>query len=302
MGIQSLAMESRSRLRGLVGLAVLAMCLVLARASLDELEGSQVQTLEEDLLEIGERLGGMAGNGTQAPANATGVATGKNATEPAPKTARSAELQAYIAKTKETLKKEGKNCDDATIETLARNLMIIDEAEKDTPRMRQIARELRTKGPKVHRVEVDDKQWAETQAERKAEAKAKQVEEAAQVKKAADAAKWKAEEGQMADKMIEKYKHQTENPKLDEQIEDAKGELETAHDKQANLFEATHANEHDPYGIVDKTKWGPPKKKKAGAESGTGTTATVAAAAAPAPAPAPAAAAAAAPATAPARL
>merc|ERR1712166_1360421 len=135
---------------------------------------------------------------------------------------------------------------------------------------------------------------------RKAEAKAKQVEEAAQVKKAADAAKWKAEEGQMADKMIEKYKHQTENPKLDEQIEDAKGELETAHDKQANLFEATHANEHDPYGIVDKTKWGPPKKKKAGAESGTGTTATVAAAAAPAPAPAPAAAAA--PATAPARL
>ena len=92
-------MESRSHLRGVVGLAVLAMCLVLARASLDELEGSQVQTLEghnglhipptyaltpvscsEDLLEIGERLGGMAGNGTQAPANATGVATGKNAT------------------------------------------------------------------------------------------------------------------------------------------------------------------------------------------------------------------------------
>ena len=32
--------------------------------------------------------------------------------------------------------KEGKDCDDETIERLASNLMIIDEAEKDTPRMR----------------------------------------------------------------------------------------------------------------------------------------------------------------------
>merc|ERR1711966_568295 len=168
---------------------------------------------------------------------------------------------------------EGKDCDDETIEKLASNLMIIDEAEKDTPRMREIARDLRTKGPKAHQVEVDDKQWAQTKSERQNEAKAKRAEEAAK-------------------KMIQKYEHQTLNPKLMQQIEDARTELAHAHETQEALFRETGAEKHDEYKIVDKTKWGPPKKKEAGAQSGTGTTATVAAAAAPAPAPAAAAAAA----------
>ena len=102
--------------------------------------------------------------------------------------------------------------------------------------------------------------------------------------------------------MIKKYEYQTLNPKLNEQIADAQSELASADERQKSRFKQTGAEKHDEYKIVDKTKWGPPEKKKAGAKSGTGTTATVAAAAAPAPAPAPPAAAAAAPATAPARL
>lgn len=252
-----------------MGFAILALCIVLARASVVD---DQVVSLDDDLAQVGEGLHSLVG--------ARNSTDSGNSTEPAPSTPKSAELVAYIARVRETLKKEGKDVDESTIEQTARNLMIVDEAERDTPRMREIEDSLEKDGPKELHVQVDPQQFVNEEAERDAQEAAKKNEEAAQARKAENEAKFRAQEKERADQMLAKYAKETFNPKLQNEIDTAHREWRNAveHDKGLKPDD----DGHDEYGVHDQSKWGPPT-----AASNTAQQATAAAAPRPAPAASP---------------
>jgi len=257
------------------GLVVLAMCVVLAQPA-------EVVTLQEDLTLI------TASNTTTPQPQASnasepvpGSRTVSNTTSPfkeEPHLPITPELQSYMVKVTDVLKEEGKDVEQHDIEGLARNLMLVDHAEKDTPRMREIARSLRTEGPKVHRVEVDPKTYARDSEIRKKEEKAKRAEKARQRKMKRDAKRAKAREARRAKQMIVHYRRSTFNPKLEKEIKNAKQSLNKAHEHMKATYkdvldfdQADHPHKpddepEDEYGIIDQSKWGPPapvKKKSA---------------------------------------